>query len=114
MTENRTIEGFERAINFLIYCIDARRNKPLVLNYYGADSAIKALEEWMQYRALGTVEELREATEKQKAKKPVDVKGNVNGLVHKCPNCGADYNRFYEGKPYCMFCEQAIDWSEEE
>ena len=37
------------------------------------DVAIKALEEVQQYHQIGTVEECREAVEKQTAKKPVSV-----------------------------------------
>ena len=44
-------------------------------------------EELEQYRNIGTVEECREAVEKQKAKKPV--LRNDNGKLRKsCPVCG--------------------------
>lgn len=43
---------------------------------YAIEEAIKALEEIQQYRQIGTVEECREAVEKQKAKKP-EVKDNM-------------------------------------
>lgn len=49
--------------------------------------AIKALEEVQQYRAIGTVEECREATEKQRAKKPLggaDVNGNEYAICREC------------------------------
>lgn len=37
---------------------------------YAIEEAVKALKEIQQYREIGTVEECREAVEKQKAKKP--------------------------------------------
>ena len=46
------------------------------------DIAIKALEEIQQYRALGTVEELREAREKQTAISRVIIEGK-----YFCPKC---------------------------
>ena len=46
--------------------------------------AAQALEEIQKYREIGTVEECREAVEKQKLKKPVKDKYNHNC----CPNCG--------------------------
>ena len=60
--------------------------------YYSEENQIiiQALEEVEQYRALGTVEELKEAREKQVAKKPIDIKrliedieNNVKGLTER-------------------------------
>ncbi len=73
--------------------------------------AIKALEEIRQYRAIGTVEECREAMEKRSGKKPVKDKYNHDC----CPNCGwIVYKDEYGGRylPYCENCGQAIDWPE--
>lgn len=78
-------------------------------------TAIEALEEVEQYRALGTVEELKEAKEKQIPKKPQE--GDDTDLwrsgIYSCSICGfvvgfEDYKDNYCGK-----CGQAIDWSEE-
>ena len=72
------------------------------------------LAEWLkeleQYRALGTVEELKEAREKQVAKKPIYNDG------YYCPICNErvdDDGRGYE-QPYCMECGQALKWGEED
>ncbi len=89
--------------------------------------AICALKEIKQYWALGTAEELREAMEKQRAKKPAckpmpyseEVGLNDEWL---CPACGAYVGHFSEGMSepeqmeYCNECGQHIarDWSEEE
>ena len=87
--------------------------------------AINALEEIQQYRAIGTVEECREARERQKGKKPlqgepytwissVRIKGRYRDVRktsyhHICPNCrenvAMDMN-------CCKYCGQAIDWSD--
>ena len=84
--------------------------------------AICALKEVQQYREIGTVEECREAVEKQKAKKPdiytdtrnmVDLHGNVyaeQANVYLCPTCesfiGYVGNNIFH---YCPVCGQAID-----
>ena len=86
------------------------------------DIAISALKEIQQYRKIGTVEECREAVEKQKAKKPdiytdtrnmVDLHGNVyaeQANVYLCPTCesfiGYVGNNIFH---YCPVCGQAID-----
>ena len=75
-----------------------------------------------QYRKIGSVEECREAVEKQKAKKPdiytdtrnmVDLHGNVyaeQANVYLCPTCesfiGYVGNNIFH---YCPVCGQAID-----
>ncbi len=61
-----------------------------------------------KYQALGTVEELREAMEKQRAKKPIL---NKTMNIYFCPVCERHIN--YEYSKFCSGCGQAIDWSEE-
>ncbi len=84
--------------------------------------AISAIKEVQQYREIGTVEECREAVEKQKPKKPdiytdtrnmVDLHGNVyaeQANVYLCPTCesfiGYVGNNIFH---YCPVCGQAID-----
>ncbi|MFG6393817.1 MAG: hypothetical protein K1W24_06480 [Lachnospiraceae bacterium] len=76
------------------------------------NSCVKALEEIQQYRAIGTVEECREASERQIKKKPVK-----NEYNHDCcPNCRwIVYQDEWGGRylPHCENCGQAIDWSGE-
>ena len=81
------------------------------------DIGIKAMEEIEQYRALGTVEELKEAIEKQIPKKP-NLEGDgycpEGNLVYDtwfCPNCDKDYEIDYDDYDYCPNCGQAIDKS---
>ncbi|MCI7043333.1 MAG: hypothetical protein MR992_14650 [Lachnospiraceae bacterium] len=77
---------------------------------------IKAYEELMSYRRIGTIKEVREAVEKHKAKKPL-LGGNTDKLtgdIRICPCCcgivGIDDMR----ADYCADCGQHIDWSEVE
>lgn len=78
------------------------------------DIAISALKETQQYREIGTVEECREAVEKQKAKKPEVIDQDFN--YYKCPVCG-EYiwatDNINDHK-YCLNCGQAINWEESE
>ena len=72
------------------------------------DMGIKALEEVQQYRALGTVEELKEAKEKQVAKKP---KYEDEFCVYLCSNC--DDVVFVKQK-HCERCGQKLGWGNED
>ena len=60
-------------------------------------TAIKALEEIQQYRAIGTVSEFRELKEKATAK------------FSPCPKCGSVRSL---GDGFCYDCGTALDWSE--
>lgn len=81
-----------------------------------------ALEEVQQYRALGTVEELREAMKKQRAKKILKRKcvgrnkdcANCDDYANRCPTCKETVDNDYMIEyTYCPYCGQALDWSEE-
>ena len=97
------------------------------------DMAIEAIKEIQQYREIGTVEECREAVEKQKPKRPVWKKGSSvickdyadgHGEVEEnkwadwiCPNCGWFVGEQYiprrhnqQKSNYCSRCGQAIQW----
>ena len=75
--------------------------------------AKQALKQIQQYREIGTVEECREAVEKQKAKELVYESDSVfsNGFSHyrmgKCPMCDRYYNSSDEVN-YCSKCGQAL------
>lgn len=84
--------------------------------------AIKALEEVQQYREIGTVEECREAVEKQKPQKPkdslkIDPVIDENGayvdadttVYLLCPNCGEMVGIEDNCDRFCHECGQAID-----
>ena len=67
----------------------------------------------------GTVEECREAVERQKPKKPdYEGDGYADGyMVYDtwiCPNCGEKYEVDYDNYGHCPKCGQEIDWEESE
>lgn len=64
--------------------------------------AIKALEEIQQYREIGTVEECREAREKQKPKKIIRIVGRY---PYKCPTCNGKLEIGYR---HCIICGQLL------
>ena len=82
--------------------------------------ACEAMQELQEYRKLGTLEEVREAVERQQAKKPVvgadvmvgrDDDGNpIWENDYECAECGMGIEPEYV---CCPYCETVIDWSEE-
>lgn len=114
MTESEALEVFNSGCND-IYKVQVATH-----------TAIKALEEIQQCRAIGTLEEFRELKEKATAKKPLYRQGSrykwidtvrEHGRYHgvekysnrdACPNCKKDILKI----PYCEHCGQKIDWSE--
>lgn len=66
------------------------------------DMAIKDLEEIQQYREIGTVEECREAVEKQKPKKNIRIVGRY---PYKCPTCNVKLEIGYR---HCIICGQLL------
>ena len=74
------------------------------------DMALSALEEIQQYRAIGTVEECREAREKREPKKIVP-----DGAFGECPCCGEPFNSELIGEyemRFCIWCGQALNLGE--
>lgn len=92
--------------------------------YCAVALVVSALEE---YIAIGTVEECREARERQRGKKPsqgepytwissVRIKGRYRDVRktsyhHVCSNCGENIAM---DMSCCKYCGQAIDWSDTE
>ena len=82
-----------------------------------AEAILNAFEELEQYRELGAVEELREAKERQIAKKANRRNGcgiRLSPLLNAygCPNCEKGFEMGCERYNYCPGCGQAIDWSD--
>lgn len=80
---------------------------------YGTDECeLKSqLEILKEYAKIGTVEECREAKERQRGRKPIKDEYNHDC----CPNCGwIVYKDEYGGRylPHCENCGQAILWGE--
>lgn len=110
MTENEAIERIIRSACSSGKCYDARLYGEGNCEY---DVAIIALKEVQQYRKIGTVEECREAVEKQKPKKPKEILRHRGGFeMQHCPNCDTDYqvDRRYKIKDgYCPACGKLLD-----
>lgn len=85
---------------------------------YAIEEAIKALNEVQQYREIGTVEECREAVEKQKPK-IIRIK---DWSPSHCPTCDYELSTYlgdgyYKNPTFlgrCPECGQAIQWKESE
>lgn len=71
--------------------------------------AVQAMKELLRYRQIGTVEECREAVEKQTTKKPLHKR---NG--HYCPICNNYFDSRDWKSKYCGLCGQKLDWSDED
>ena len=76
------------------------------------------VDKWDAYRAIGTVEECRQAAEKQKPKKCVE-DSCPDHTHYKCPSCGkiqlSTYaHRFSRGRitKYCENCGQALEYED--
>ena len=67
------------------------------------EEAVSALYEIKQYRAIGTVEECREAVEKQKPKAGIVTAGKSYPIM--CPSCGHKMEFAYH---HCIFCGQNL------
>ena len=81
------------------FCLDLYYRQDQHTPMYGV--ILDCLDELKQYRALGTIEELREAMEKQIAKKPI-VRGLGQRYCSVCGCGGADHQ-------YCGRCGQKLD-----
>ena len=101
MTENKIIKVLDDIWTF--------GHEPTDEERLAANKAIALIQELEQYRAIGTVEECREARERQRVKKPVK-----DEYDHKCcPNCGwVVYKDEWGGRylTHCENCGQAISW----
>ena len=64
-----------------------------------------------QYEDIGTLEEVREAVEKQKEERPRPVLGIFGGEEYECRECGNTVEYMDE---YCKWCGKKLDWSEED
>lgn len=65
-----------------------------------------------EYKAIGTVEECREAREKQTPKKVryIGMNQSIGTKIGSCPTCDGRPLRECDFK-YCPDCGQKLDWS---
>lgn len=74
---------------------------------------IALIEELLEYKRLGTLEEVEEAVGKQIAEKPRKVLGlHCGNVEYECGNCG-ESEAINEMFSYCPWCGKKLDWSEE-
>lgn len=105
MTENEAIERIIGSACSSGKCYDACLYGEGNCEY---DAAIIALKEVQRYREIGTVEECREAAEKEKPK-PCEFYGDEEDGKLLCPNCGEDLWDLKEcGFNNCPYCGQAV------
>lgn len=106
MTEERAIEVLEIMKSQLKdFGMTAKFKGVMEMQELAIDIALKSLTEIQQYRAIGTVEECREARERQRVK---DIIHNPDGGVDEdwlCPSCGRFCSPYTE---HCQHCGQAV------
>lgn len=89
-----------------------------VVRFFNGHTIIEKLDMLAEYKKIGTLEECREAREKQKAKKVsvwgdgVGDDGEILYDMYTCPNCDKDYEIDYHDYKYCPECGQCMDRSE--
>lgn len=120
MTENEAIDKLKNMRLFMQIEDNKNECKFTEDDYVANKMALQALEEVQQYRQIGTVEECREAVEKQTEKRPtlIDYKKYANFVdnadflqdAYWCPNC----KRVVRSGSFCRDCGQKLDWSGEE
>ena len=110
----------EEAIKIAIHCLGVQAEQEVCeeCDIYGnchtdckdaAVVAIKAIEEIQQYREIGTVEECREAVEKQKPQKAlIETIYGYGEKKYRCPECGETLMGVDIFAGYCKWCGQAI------
>ena len=110
MTENEAIKELETSIDIAKMCTQNYERKNEIQGY---EMAIKALEEVQQYRKIGTVEECREAVEKQNVNKELESHDEKHilecciSLMQELVNEFAEWYRWQHG-------EDAIEELDEE
>ena len=73
---------------------------------------IALIEELLEYKKLGTLEEVEDAVGKQIAEKPREVLGINGNVEYECGYCG-ESEAINEMFSYCPCCGKKLDWSDE-
>ena len=89
-----------------INCGDCKKNIPIAYQEKSYEVAISALREIQQYRKIGTVEECREAMEKQNYMK---IK-TIEDMCFECPKCKelVAHDDGWNTYNYCPNCGQKL------
>ena len=106
MTENEAIRDLQYLIGeYSAYPPETGVNVTVGSLQY----CITALKEIQQYRKIGTVEECREAVEKQEPKVGIVTVGKTYPVM--CPSCEHKMNLPYH---HCIFCGQNLIYLQKE
>lgn len=103
MKENEAIEIIENFPKWNLDDLWLKNDKMCEL----VEVAIKALEEVQQYRQIGTVEECRDAVNKQKGQYPKILYFGPRVVEYECPNCEREIDND-NNKLYCPWCGQRL------
>lgn len=99
------------------------QQKLIMTNYHGRgekdaeeiafdfNRAIQALKENREYKQLGTLEEVREAMERQQEKQIINISKGDKLRFGTCPICNRRISTV-EGGNYCQNCGQRLNWSD--
>lgn len=104
MTENEAIK------NVTAYVYMECENMPSEV-IKALDIMKDATKEIQAYGAIGTVEECRDAVERMKPKKIVDLRNEKNYRAGQCPRCGK-YIIQPTSANGCIRCLQRVKWNE--
>ena len=81
-----------------------------ILNKTETDELAKIIDEWILYHKIGTVEECREAKERQKPKKYKKIHPCKSVTYYQCLCCNG---LLHINENFCGECGQAILWEDE-
>lgn len=81
-----------------------------ILNKTETDELAKIIDEWILYHKIGTVEECREAKERQKPKKYKKIHPCKSVTYYQCLCCNG---LLHINENFCGDCGQAILWEDE-
>ena len=105
----------KRLISYIRSCREANIDCTVTIDKRLTHCVLNALEEVQQYRAIGTVEECREAVERRKPKQAVfDCMIGILGGRFRCPVCRKVILHDYRDteNTFCERCGQVIQWDE--
>lgn len=108
----------KRLISYIRSCRESNIDCTVTIDKRLTHCVLNALEEVQKYREIGTVEECREAVEKQKPKKPIPINhqdyadkiANAEFLQDSyfCPYC----KTVLRSGSHCNRCGQKLNWNE--
>ena len=108
-----------QAIRLAVLALQDIRNYRNIVNKTDRNELAKIIDEWLEYSKIGTVEECREAVEKQKAKKCI-IDSCPDHAHYKCPSCGKIQKTKYDNSTFgcilnnCSNCGQALEMEVED